>query len=471
MAFSGDGIHHPVIAQNLYRLESGRLEQLGQSWIKHAFASATEDLCCNCQPPGDSLVIGVGCADTYGACQNGVQGTINFGGLDVSGLGPRSDVNPTTGAFPWPYTTFNLSGNVIYKRLQVPTADLDPSLHPGARYFAEVQYVGPDEGGVGLTHNNSSYREVAIGIFDGVLWPLVTIGSTFDTSPAIQAWQDQDPGVTIVTVDDAAGGRYYVASRATDNGDGTWSYEYALYNQNSNLPARSFRFPREAGITLTAVGFHDVNSHSGEAFDSTDWTSDTSGAQVSWSSAPGAGANVLRWGTMYSFWLTADRAPAPGQVTLDLSGGAAALDVTGIDLPCGAFTYCEAVPHSAGGPASIGWTGSTSFVANSFGLTSTDAIPGGSGLFFYGQNKIQAAFGDGFRCAGGMTFRLNPPVSADGAGVAMRALDFTLPPLASGNGAVLPGSTWNFQHWFRDTMGVGGSGFNLSDGLSVTFCP
>ena len=31
-----------------------------------------------------------------------------------------------------------------------------------------------------------------------------------------------------------------------------------------------------------------------------------------------------------------------------------------------------------------------------------------------------------------------------------------------------PGSTWKFQCWFRDTV-AGGSGFNLSNGKSITF--
>lgn len=33
-----------------------------------------------------------------------------------------------------------------------------------------------------------------------------------------------------------------------------------------------------------------------------------------------------------------------------------------------------------------------------------------------------------------------------------------------------PGETWNFQLWYRDTA-AGGAGFNLSDGLRVTFLP
>ena len=47
-------------------------------------------------------------------------------------------------------------------------------------------------------------------------------------------------------------------------------------------------------------------------------------------------------------------------------------------------------------------------------------------------------------------------------------LDNTSPP--TGATQITPGSTWNFQAWFRDPM-AGGAFFDLSDGLSVTFGP
>ena len=48
------------------------------------------------------------------------------------------------------------------------------------------------------------------------------------------------------------------------------------------------------------------------------------------------------------------------------------------------------------------------------------------------------------------------------AGAASYALDFPALPVAIANG-----ETWNFQFWLRDQ---GGSGFNFSDGLEITFC-
>jgi hypothetical protein len=53
-------------------------------------------------------------------------------------------------------------------------------------------------------------------------------------------------------------------------------------------------------------------------------------------------------------------------------------------------------------------------------------------------------------------------------GLGTFAVDFTQPPMNSGNGSILSGTMMNFQFWYRDKPG-GGAGHNLSDGLNVTF--
>jgi len=115
--------------------------------------------------------------------------------------------------------------------------------------------------------------------------------------------------------------------------------------------------------------------------------------------------------------------------------------------------------------------GSQSIAVNDFRLEVNGAIPGDAGLFYYGPHQAQTPFGDGFRCVGGATQRLNPPIVCDPSGFATRQVDFTTTPAGSGPLAILPNSTWNFQSWCRDPAGPGGSRFNLNDGLQVTFCP
>ena len=48
-------------------------------------------------------------------------------------------------------------------------------------------------------------------------------------------------------------------------------------------------------------------------------------------------------------------------------------------------------------------------------------------------------------------------------------MDFTVGGPGAGAGQVLEGSTWHFQCWYRDPQGPGGTGFNLSDAMAVTF--
>ena len=127
----------------------------------------------------------------------------------------------------------------------------------------------------------------------------------------------------------------------------------------------------------------------------------------------------------------------------------------------------------AGSPPSAAASGSTSVSANRFTLHVAGGVPGELGLFYYGPEEVALPFGEGLRCVGAGalgTFRLNPPQPMDGQGASSRLVDFDAPPAGSGAGTILPGSTWKFQHWYRDPAG-GGAGFNLSDGLSATFCP
>ena len=129
--------------------------------------------------------------------------------------------------------------------------------------------------------------------------------------------------------------------------------------------------------------------------------------------------------------------------------------------------YCAANPNSTGNAEGMGFSGSTSMAANKFKLVAKDGVPGQFGLFFYGPNQIQVPFGDGFRCVGGGIDRLGPASLSDLGGVSMRWVNFDNPAAAQ----ITVGSTWNFQHWYSDPLGPGGTGFNLSDGLQATFCP
>ena len=139
--------------------------------------------------------------------------------------------------------------------------------------------------------------------------------------------------------------------------------------------------------------------------------------------------------------------------------------------PCPPTNYCTGLANSVGPGATMASSGSTLVANNDFALTCSGLVPNEFGLFYYGPSQISAPFGDGLRCvgSGGVgIFRFNPPQLVNGAGEITRSVDFTAPPADTGAGQITGGSTWNFQFWYRDPVGAG---FNLSDGLSVVFCP
>ena len=68
---------------------------------------------------------------------------------------------------------------------------------------------------------------------------------------------------------------------------------------------------------------------------------------------------------------------------------------------------------------------------------------------------------------GGAVKRL-PVVFTDGFGDASYSVDLTSATLPTGT--IAEGDIWNFQFWYRDPPGTLAT-FNLSDALSVPFCP
>jgi hypothetical protein len=342
-----DSTHHPVIAQNLYRLKDGRMEQLGQSWLKHGFAAINGSACgVPCQNPGTTIKLGVGCSDPYGSGLNGDQD----GSGGIGGLGPRSEVNGASGLFLWPYGDQGVSGDAIYKRLQVHVDDVTPAMNPGARYFFEGQYVTFDEAQAGNGANNPSYREAAVN-------PDLTfsfVGETQPTRDALMAWQDVDPTVALAAVEIPSDGTVRLATKVTDLGGGQFRYDYALHNINSDRSIQRFSVPVAPGVDITNVGFNDVDSHSGEPFELTDWSSTGLGANgwFTWSTASfsaNPNANALRWGTTYNFWFEADAPPSPANVRLKLfkpgTPGAVEIPSQGPGaggIPCGDVAMLQA---------------------------------------------------------------------------------------------------------------------------------
>jgi hypothetical protein len=312
----GDGTSdddHPVIAQNLYRLAGGRFEQIGMSWLKHGFSSTNDPdpACGDCvQPPLGSDQLGVGCTDTYSAGLNGSRP-----------LGLRSEVAAATGDFPYPFTEVPAADRTS-QRIRVAESDLDPALHPGARYWMEAHYIARDDAAAFKGFNNASHREVTVG--GGGSFGLGFTGTTARGLPAIAAWALADPEVDLVPVvvpRSRPPERFHVARKATPTAGG-WHYEYAVHNLHSDRSAHRFTVAFPGGATISNPGFHSIAHHSGEPYSSAPWAVDlsTPGA-VTWSTddfAADPAANALRWGTVFSFWFDSTAGPPTIEHTLGL---------------------------------------------------------------------------------------------------------------------------------------------------------
>jgi hypothetical protein len=129
--------------------------------------------------------------------------------------------------------------------------------------------------------------------------------------------------------------------------------------------------------------------------------------------------------------------------------------------------YCTSNANSSGGAAIISASGSVSVAANDLVLSASPVPDGQPGLFYFGPNQIQVPFGNGFQCVGGPNLMRLPPTASVG-GVLTTAVDNTMPPYSTI--AVLAGSTWNHQAWFRDPA-AGGAFFDLSDAIQLDFQP
>jgi len=482
---SGSGQNHPVISQNVYRLKGRRFEQLGQSWLKHGFCALCEGGCGNGTGGGCAPVLRPGCADTYGAGLN-----------DGSNGGPKYAVNPTVGDHN--HSTPNPSGNTTTRgRLQVAVNDITPSLNVGATYIVEGCYIHYEDHQNGFAHNNATWRTVNFTSGLSMQGDGNSINNVGES--CVYGWQSEDAGVQIAAITNAneggsgINGYYQCASRVWDNGDGTWDYVYVVNNQNSGQGADEFRIPWGGSGSLTNVWFNDVDYHSGELQDGTDWTMTTDASHIIWSCpqtyAQNPNANAINWCTAYSFGFTAAAGPVadvgelemfePGVgsvLTFPLEGPGGGVppvglsycagDGSGATCPCTSGAAGEGCQNSSGSGAALTGTGVGSVSADTVVLRTAGAPVHVSALFFGGTLSYGTGvgFGNGLICAGGQITRLEI-VPTDGAGEMTSTVSISA---TDGSSA---GQTHFYQAWFRDTGDPCGNGHNLSNGLEITWAP
>lgn len=312
---------HPLVAQNLFRINDGRFEQIGMSWLKHTWCAADFFGCAGGgSANGNCSYMTIGIADVYSAGLNATQ----------PDLGPRSEVNAASGQYPYPYGIgWNASGNSIYKRHQIQNSDLAGSSGANGtdtRYLMEAYYITTDEApnNTDKQYNNASWRRVLRGGLSGGGYLLSWSGVTTVQETALEAWPQFDinpdgyaPAVVDLYVPEeefnngsaAPDGRLVIGYDITPLPDGMWAYDYTIYNYNSNRNVRSLTINLPDADYETA-SHHSPFYHSGEPHVQSSWdiTADAKTNTITFSTDEYNGsnelsANVIRWSTAHSFHL------------------------------------------------------------------------------------------------------------------------------------------------------------------------
>lgn len=322
---------HPFLIWNLYRINAnGSIEQIGRSGVKHAFLTINAGCADTCY---DSHSLGLGCSDTYGVGNND----------SSSDMGPRSEIVPAPGTWGrcgsiWdPTCNGQDNGNSNddwTQRLKTHESQISATSNPGASYLMDSWYVARDD----INIYNSMATLTGTPQYSGGTGGQWTFGNqaNFKLGAAIDRWVNPvNPPINAKNTEIAVNeGHAKVAVKVTDNGNGTWRYDYAVMNLDfaravvqpqlpgggpdphvvSNRGFDSFSVPLPTGAVVSATRFSD-----GDLDAANDWTVNIGGSNVTWTAL--ASGPTLDWGTLYAFSVTVNVAPGTESGTLHIAQG------------------------------------------------------------------------------------------------------------------------------------------------------
>lgn len=149
-------------------------------------------------------------------------------------------------------------------------------------------------------------------------------------------------------------------------------------------------------------------------------------------------------------------------------------DGSGTPCPCGssAIGGQRGCPNSTGNSGKLIATGIPTVSFDRLRLTVSGLPATSPVLFFQGTAQVNGGagnvFGDGLRCAGGVTARLGLVTAASGTA----SLGNGVPSIAGVGGVPLAGAIRYYQAWYRDSAAFCTvSTFNLSNGVRVQWLP
>jgi hypothetical protein len=145
LAWEGRTNQHPISVLNLYRIENGRMVQIGASWATHQLCALQLGECGDCEPAGAgcAFALGIGCSTNSTAISLGLQ----------SNMSRRSEVDAASADFPFPFTNPPVASD-LERRCRVKVEDIDTALHPNAIYLFELMCHAKGEGNFSPRHSD-----------------------------------------------------------------------------------------------------------------------------------------------------------------------------------------------------------------------------------------------------------------------------------------------------------------------------
>ncbi|MCU0762663.1 MAG: hypothetical protein MUF76_06730 [Hydrogenophaga sp.] len=312
---------HPYLIWNLYRFNAdGSIDQIGRSGVKHAFLTINTSCIIN---PGNSHVLGLGCADVYSVGNNDSNNS----------LGPRSEIIPATNVWGRCGSIYdtncdglaNATPNGSFdQRLTVRESQFSGPAQTGATYRFESWYLARQD--INVLNSMASVR--ATFSRPSTVW-VVGGNDQYRLGPVIDRWVDPAaPGpnaaTTMVTT---AEGNTKVAMRATNLGNGLWRYDYAAMNIDFSRPITegaepNLRVVRALGfdnftVPVGAATVSNLVFSDGDLDSANDWMPAIRDGRLTWT-AMNRG-NALNWGTMFRFSFTSTQAPTAAAVTMHVA--------------------------------------------------------------------------------------------------------------------------------------------------------
>ncbi len=333
-ANQGDGVCAPygndqggMLVYHLYRFVDGRLEQLGQSQVKHAFNSINADsgvgsVSCRAQNrPG--RVVPSGCEDLYQVSSN----------ADQAFLGPREEIIAHRGIWLRDGSIWDLTGpldvpdgncdympdpplfggqvpceapvsDAMERRLSVPESELSAA---GARYFIEAWYLVRDDVNI---FNSIGRREISPAFNNG--WTF-SAAAPFQQGPVIDDYlviQNATTG-SMTDIIDSGEGFVQISSAVSALEHDRWQYDFTLMNFDFDRAIDRFDIPVAPGVTVSIAEFFDGDLEIGN-----DWTVSAQPGLLSFEAAE---PDRLKWGSLVSFRFVANKPPNTDIATLHIA--------------------------------------------------------------------------------------------------------------------------------------------------------